>query len=77
MIDSAQVEMSPVRASKAKPEHKAEGATRLISLDAFRGMVMLLTLRRQLRIRPCGQFSCMIPRLSRPNRPGVPPDSSR
>ena len=43
MIESA-VESPPSEAPVIGPEHKAEGATRLISLDAFRGLVMVLML---------------------------------
>src|SRR6202165_442482 len=50
MIESAQVESPVSEASKAEPEPKAEGATRLISLDAFRGMVMVLMLAEHMRL---------------------------
>ena len=50
MIESAQVESPVSEASKAKPERRAEGATRLISLDAFRGMVMVLMLAEKMRL---------------------------
>src|SRR6202035_2587016 len=50
MIESAQVESPVSEASKAEPELKAEGATRLISLDAFRGMVMVLMLAERMRL---------------------------
>src|ERR1700737_2616232 len=50
MIESAQVESPVSEASKAEPECKAEGATRLISLDAFRGMVMVLMLAEGMRL---------------------------
>src|SRR6202165_5146495 len=50
MIESAQVESPVSEASKAEPERKAEGATRLISLDAFRGMVMVLMLAEGMRL---------------------------
>ena len=44
MIESAQVENPVAEAPRAEPERKSEGTTRLISLDAFRGMVMVLML---------------------------------
>ena len=50
MIDSAQVESPVSKAPGAEPERKAEGATRLISLDAFRGMVMVLMLAEHMRL---------------------------
>jgi predicted acyltransferase len=50
MIESAQVESPVSEASKAEPERKAEGATRLVSLDAFRGMVMVLMLAEKMRL---------------------------
>src|SRR5437016_5620843 len=50
MIESAQVESPVSEASKAEPEPKAEAATRLISLDAFRGMVMVLMLVEGMRL---------------------------
>ena len=50
MIESAQVESPVSEASKAEPERKAEGSTRLISLDAFRGMVMVLMLAEGMRL---------------------------
>ena len=48
MIESAQVE-SPVLAA-AEPERKAESATRLVSLDVFRGLVMVLMLGEAMRL---------------------------
>jgi len=45
MIESARVEELV-----AEPERKAEGATRLLSLDAFRGLVMVLMLGELLRL---------------------------
>ena len=48
MIESAQVE-SPVLAA-AEPERKAESITRLVSLDAFRGLVMVLMLAEAMRL---------------------------
>jgi predicted acyltransferase len=50
MIESAQVESPVSEAPQAEPERKAEGATRLVSLDAFRGMVMLLMLGEMMRL---------------------------
>jgi predicted acyltransferase len=50
MIESAQVESPVSEAPAAEPERKAEGITRLISLDAFRGMVMLLMLGEVMRL---------------------------
>src|SRR5882762_6364252 len=50
MIESAQVESPVSETSKAEPEPKAEGPTRLISLDAFRGMVMVLMLAERMRL---------------------------
>ena len=48
MIESAQVE-SPVLAA-TEPEPKAEGVTRLVSLDVFRGLVMVLMLGEAMRL---------------------------
>src|SRR6266567_3013845 len=50
MIESTQVESPVSEAPRAGPERKAEGATRLISLDAFRGMVMVLMLAEHMRL---------------------------
>jgi len=50
MIENAQVESPVSEASEAEPEPKAEGATRLISLDAFRGMVMVLMLAEGMHL---------------------------
>ena len=50
MIESAQVESPALQAPIAEPERKAEGITRLVSLDAFRGMVMLLMLGEAMRL---------------------------
>jgi len=50
MIESAQVESPVSEASRPEPERKAEGDTRLISLDAFRGMVMVLMLAEHMRL---------------------------
>ncbi len=37
MIETAQVESPAAEAPVTEPERKPEGATRLVSLDAFRG----------------------------------------
>jgi heparan-alpha-glucosaminide N-acetyltransferase len=50
MIESPQVASPVAGAYTAEPEWKAEGATRLISLDAFRGMVMVLMLAELMRL---------------------------
>ena len=50
MIESPQVASPVAGACTAEPEWKAEGATRLISLDAFRGMVMVLMLAELMRL---------------------------
>jgi uncharacterized membrane protein len=50
MIESAQVESPVAEAPRAEPERKAEAATRLISMDAFRGMVMVLMLAEHMRL---------------------------
>ena len=50
IIESTQVESPVSEAPRAGPERKAEGATRLISLDAFRGMVMVLMLAEHMRL---------------------------
>jgi heparan-alpha-glucosaminide N-acetyltransferase len=44
MIESAQVESPVAEATKTESDPKAESATRLVSLDAFRGLVMVLML---------------------------------
>src|SRR5947209_12998863 len=49
MIESA-VESPLSEAPVIGPERKAEGATRLISLDAFRGLVMVLMLGEHMRL---------------------------
>src|SRR5947207_4433906 len=46
MIESAELE-SPVEAA---PDRKVEGSSRLISLDAFRGLVMTLMLAERMRL---------------------------
>jgi heparan-alpha-glucosaminide N-acetyltransferase len=50
MIESAQVENPVAEAPITEPERKAEGITRLVSLDAFRGTVMLLMLGEAMRL---------------------------
>jgi uncharacterized membrane protein len=50
MIESAQVASPVAEAPGAEPERNAEGVTRLISLDAFRGMVMVLMLAEHMRL---------------------------
>jgi heparan-alpha-glucosaminide N-acetyltransferase len=50
MIESAQVESPVSETAVAEPERKAEGITRLISLDAFRGLVMVLMLGEAMRL---------------------------
>jgi heparan-alpha-glucosaminide N-acetyltransferase len=50
MIESAKLERPVSEAPGAEPEPKTEGTTRLISLDAFRGMVMALMLAEQMRL---------------------------
>jgi heparan-alpha-glucosaminide N-acetyltransferase len=50
MIESAQMESPLVEAPVIGPERKAAGATRLGSLDAFRGLVMVLMLVEHLRL---------------------------
>ncbi len=50
MIESAQVDSPVSEAPVTEPERKAEGATRLVSLDAFRGLVMVLMLAEHMRL---------------------------
>src|SRR5438094_2008168 len=50
MIEGAQLESPVEEAALAAPERKAEGRTRLISLDAFRGLVMTLMLAERMRL---------------------------
>jgi len=50
MIESAQVESPVSEAPVAEPERKGEGTTRLLSLDAFRGLVMSLMLAERMRL---------------------------
>src|SRR5271165_7584630 len=49
MIESAQLE-NPAAESPTEPVSKPEGVTRLISLDALRGTVMLLMLGEAMRL---------------------------
>jgi heparan-alpha-glucosaminide N-acetyltransferase len=49
MIESAQIE-SPVAEAPAGLERRSEATTRLVSLDAFRGLVMVLMLAEHLRL---------------------------
>jgi heparan-alpha-glucosaminide N-acetyltransferase len=49
-IESAQVASPVAEAPGAEPERNAEGVTRLISLDAFRGLVMVLMLAEHMRL---------------------------
>src|SRR5439155_6124717 len=50
MIEGAQIESPVEEAALAAPESKAEGRTRLISLDACRGLVMTLMLAERMRL---------------------------
>ena len=50
MRESAQLETPVSEAPGAEPERKTEGTTRLISLDAFRGLVMVLMLAEHMRL---------------------------
>ena len=50
MIENAQLERPVSEALGAEPERKTEGTTRLISLDAFRGLVMVLMLGEHMRL---------------------------
>src|SRR5439155_11589721 len=50
MIESAQLESAVDEGAVAAPERKAEGSTRLLSLDAFRGLVMTLMLAERMRL---------------------------
>jgi heparan-alpha-glucosaminide N-acetyltransferase len=50
MIESAQIDRLASEAPAAAPERKAEGPTRLVSLDAFRGLVMSLMLAERTRL---------------------------
>ena len=50
MIESVQVADPVAEAPGAEPERKSKGTARLISLDAFRGMVMVLMLAELMRL---------------------------
>jgi predicted acyltransferase len=50
MIESAQIASPVAEAPVAEPKRIAEGVTRLVSLDAFRGMVMTLMLGERMRL---------------------------
>src|ERR1700726_1496516 len=50
MIESAPVESPAVEAPSTKVEPKVAGTTRLLSLDAFRGTVMILMLAEAMRL---------------------------
>jgi heparan-alpha-glucosaminide N-acetyltransferase len=50
MIESAQVASPAPETHVALPEREVEGAARLISLDAFRGIVMVLMLAELMRL---------------------------
>lgn len=50
MIESAQVENPVAAATIREPERKTETAPRLLSLDAFRGLVMTLMLAERMRL---------------------------
>ena len=50
MIETAQVESPASKLPQTEPVRKPEGVTRLVSLDAFRGTVMLLMLAEAMRL---------------------------
>ena len=50
MIESAQIASPVAEAPVAEPRRIAEGVTRLVSLDAFRGLVMTLMLGERMRL---------------------------
>src|SRR5580692_83429 len=50
MIESAQVDSPVAEASVAGPERNVETTTRLVSLDVFRGFVMVLMLGENMRL---------------------------
>jgi heparan-alpha-glucosaminide N-acetyltransferase len=50
MIESAKIESPVAETARPEPERKVETASRLISLDAFRGLVMILMLAEQMRL---------------------------
>ncbi len=55
MIESAQVESPVLAPPRTAPEPKSEGAIRLVSLDALRGLVMLLMLNEALHLHVVAQ----------------------
>src|SRR5215470_12299456 len=55
MIDSVQVANPEREAPGAEPERKPEGIARLISVDAFRGLVMVLMLAEVMRLPEVAQ----------------------
>jgi predicted acyltransferase len=50
MIESAQIESPPTEAPVAEPKRVAQGVSRIVSLDAFRGLVMVLMLGERMRL---------------------------
>jgi len=50
MIETAPVESPAAEAPVTEPERRVEGTTRLLSLDAFRGTVMILMLAEAMRL---------------------------
>jgi predicted acyltransferase len=50
MIESAPVESAAAEVPITEPERKVEGTARLLSLDAFRGTVMILMLAEAMRL---------------------------
>jgi heparan-alpha-glucosaminide N-acetyltransferase len=50
MTETVQFESPVAEAAIAAPESKPEGSTRLVSLDAFRGLVMTLMLAERMRL---------------------------
>lgn len=55
MIESVQVANPEAEATGAEPERKSEGTARLISVDAFRGLVMVLMLAEVMRLPEVAQ----------------------
>jgi len=55
MIESVQIANPVAVAPGVAPERKSEGTTRLISLDAFRGLVMVLMLAEVMRLPEVAQ----------------------
>ncbi len=55
MIESAQVEGPAVEAPATEPVPKTEGVTRLVSLDVFRGLVMVLMLNEATHLHVVAQ----------------------